>query len=654
MGTDCIHRPDCLFAGTALIAAAQGYGDFAVFQLDGMLVQTVHSGQADINALAYSPDGQTLATSSIDNTLKLWQMSDFTCTQTLTETTSVYTLAFSPDGQLLASAGYGADGIGHIQLWQVSNSVCRQSIACSGAVTSLSFSPDGQTLAAGIFTQFTGTGSIQLWRVSDGACLQTFAANGPVQAVAYAPDGQTLASGGYPYNTSFIMTDNGFVQLWRVSDGTCLQTLAPDGPVYALAYAPDGRTLASGNMDYAMGSGTVQLWRMSDGICLRSITSLESYINSLAFVLNGQALLTGYWQHICLWQVSDGACLLTYVPTSDPVNAVAFSPEARRWPAALIVPTLAALSSGKPAMAATKLTLPTWYETTSVAYSPDGQTLATCSYDGDELSGIGFWRTSDGASLWQWGEFPDVTSIAFTPDGQSLAMSSNCAPGSGGMGTGSIMVMQVSDANMEMYVNGLNQVNCIALSPDGQTLASVSNDPNGDSLIQLWQVSDGACLEQMTPAGYYTFSIAFSPDGQTLASGTLYASLVNGMPGNGFVQLWNVSDGACLQTLATAGPVNVVACSPDGQTLASGGSCFNASTGSDSGCLQLWRMSDGACLQTLTGMNFINSLAFSPDGQSLASGSYDGVALWTLALPLSQGRSPSTCTLRNRSIPRLP
>ena len=145
---------------------------------------------------------------------------------------SVCSVAFSPDGQTLASGA----GDWKIKLWDVaSGRELRTLIGHGRAVCSISFSPDGQTLASGSRDK-----TINLWDVASGAKLRTLTGQGVVNSVAFSPDGQILASG----------SEDCTIKLWDVASGEELRTLSRFGgherAVTSVAFSPDGRTLASG------------------------------------------------------------------------------------------------------------------------------------------------------------------------------------------------------------------------------------------------------------------------------------------------------------------------------------------------------------------------------------------------------------------------
>ena len=170
-------------------------------------VPDVH--KSDVNSVAFSPDGKTLATGSRDATVKLWNVSDGRELRTLlAHQDSVSSVAFSPDGKTLATGSWDNT----VKVWNVSDGrELRTLLAHQDSVSSVAFSPDGKTLATG-----SRDAAVKLWNVSDGRELRTLQAHQSfVSSVAFSPDGKTLATGS---------SDN-TVKLWNVSDGRELRTL---------------------------------------------------------------------------------------------------------------------------------------------------------------------------------------------------------------------------------------------------------------------------------------------------------------------------------------------------------------------------------------------------------------------------------------------
>ena len=267
---------------------------------------------ASVYTVAFSPDGQLLASGGDDNAIILWNIADRSKQNIFIEHgKSVMSAAFSPDGQLLASASLD----GFVRLWHVFSERNRTSLRHDGWVESVAFSPDGKMLVSGGGDQ---EGSVTLWDVSQKRHIAILPGHGGiVESVAFSPDGELIASA----------SRDGTVKLWDVDSQHVRSNFTEhSNVVYAVAFSPNGEMFASSSRD-----NTINLWDVPSGEKIATLeikNSLYAYAEALAFSPDGQLLAAGCVDYtIRLWNVVDGREVQTLTGHHGGVTSVAFSPD---------------------------------------------------------------------------------------------------------------------------------------------------------------------------------------------------------------------------------------------------------------------------------------------------------------------------------------
>ncbi|MEG4233578.1 serine/threonine-protein kinase [Microcoleus sp. Pol11C3] len=260
-----------------------------------------------IFSVAFSPNGEVIASGSDDKTIKLWQVQDGQEIVTLAgHANSVHTVVFSPDGKILASSSHDKT----IKFWRMKDGQeIRTLSGHSNSVYGLAFSPDGATVASSSWDK-----TIKLWRVKDGEEIRTLSGHiNLVYFVAFSPDGETIASSSWDRT----------IKIWRVKDGKLIRTLTGHTDcVRCLAFSPNGEFLASGSHD-----NTIKIWWMKDGQEVLTISGHSWYVDSLAFSSDGEVIASSSNQTIKIWQVKDGREICNISGHTNSVYSVNFSPE---------------------------------------------------------------------------------------------------------------------------------------------------------------------------------------------------------------------------------------------------------------------------------------------------------------------------------------
>ena len=563
--------------------------------------------QGAVNCVAFSPEGEYIATASNDGTAILWDLSGKKCVELKEHQGSVPAIAFNNTGDLVIT---GCEN-GIVRVWDIAGKLLTQFKAHSRRITSLNFSHSGKWIATAsedgtakvwngdfqLITQFkkhkgwvtwvtfhpheniiaTGSedGVVRLWDLSGKELKKIKASEGWVLSVCFSPNGEYIAS------ASADLT----AKLWDLKGKLKAEFKGHTGWVKSVCFSPDGKYIATGSFDC-----TAILWDLS-GKEIDRFKGHQGAAGTVCFSPDGKYIATGTGEGIVrLWEIfgkqkvkftdhSDKILSVSYSPFGDKIATGCYDGIVKLWDISGKEVNHLKAHSG-------------WVS--SVKFSPNQSLIATASQDKTAK----IWKTNGVLVTECKGHSGWVLAVSFNFESNLIATSSaDCTA----------RVWSLAGKEEAILKGHQDWVYDVAFSPKVEKIATAS----ADCTAKLWDISGNLQAELKGHQGL-VWGVCFSGNGEFLLTGSE----------DGTARLWNLKGEQIAIFKGHQGAVLGVSFSPKGNSIA---------TASADGTIRLWDLEGREIKQFNGHYGWVWSVVFSPDGEFLLSGSADGTArLWEI------------------------
>ncbi|EKQ69579.1 WD40 repeat-containing protein [Leptolyngbyaceae cyanobacterium JSC-12] len=454
------------------IATASEDSMVRLWNVNGKLLKTLEGHNAPVRSVTFSPDGQLIATASDDRTIRLWSQNGTPIKTLIGHTAQVRSVSFSRDGKHLVSASWDET----VRLWNRDGTPIRAIAGHGSLVNDAKFSQDGKTIASAGWDK-----TIKLWTLNGTLITSLPGHSAQIRNLSFSHrDGLLLSAGG-----------DRVIRRWTLNRPLLATLQAHWARVYSVSFSPDDQILASAGAD-----NTIHLWDRQ-GNPLRQLKGHQGIVWSVGFSPDSKLLASASSDHtIKLWN-RNGQLLKTLVGHAGPVHSVKFSPDGnllvsagadqtvRLWRRdGLLIRILQNFNRGL----------------LSASFSPNGRSLAVSGWDNTVQL-----MTLQGKVITQLkGHQGWVYSVMFSRNGKHLLTASYD-------GTAKIWSQ---DGHLVQTLRGHEDgVVAAVFSHDERFIATASYD----GTVKLWK-QDGRLITTLRGHRDRVSDVSFSQDGNLLAT----------------------------------------------------------------------------------------------------------------------------------------